>query len=453
MRQQSSNNDSETKTAGAALPAAEAQQSKGGCISDNYSFRTNRSNRSSRSNGSDNIVTVNGGHGTKSSSIIYLSPDTKKPPKPQRSNSSGPCNNDGGNEDEDPWNRTTFITVNHPAVHMSVQPHSTTIEVRNSETSTGSEPFTEEEEEEEDTGSCISDDSSDTSDKERTSSEEEHNHLQSVINNENLKLLNKVKVFQEKQKKAAAAAAEEQREKENKEALQELDRALDIGGGDSAAEESDYDADCSQLESPRKVQSVIASMLSDHDSASPQRTPRKRQAVVVVPDAAAIPEEEETQDSFQTIVAAAGPLATKRSSDSLPKGAKKKPTARLLFDNPTATTKSAQLAERRNKQISKESRSVSDTSIASGGQHTSKPAESEEEFQPNISKGFSCEILKELYGSKTSLVRKPSSSSGGESAMSGGDNHGGESYKRRQRMPGKLNIANKIIFSFFSNSC
>ena len=374
--------------------------------SDNHSFRTSLSNRSSRSNGSDNIVTVNGGHGTKNSSIIYLSPDTKKPPKPQR------------NKDvDDPWNGgTTLVTVNHP-VHMKVQQHSTTIEVRNSETSTGSEPFTEEE----DTGSDISDESSDTSDKERTSSGSE-DQLQSVITNENLKLLNKVKVFQEKQKA-------EQQEKENKEAIQELDRALDIG-----SEESDYDADCSQLESPRKVQNVIASLLSDSSDVSPNRSPRKRQAVVIVPEAAAIPEEEEAFDSFQTI----GSLSRK-SVDNLPRGGKKAAaSSRLLLDQP-ASTKSAQLVERRSKQISKESRSISDTSIASG--LASKPVENEEDFKPKISKGFSCEILKELYGSKTSLVRKPSSSSGGESAISGGDHHAmagtGDSYRRRQRLPGE----------------
>ncbi len=304
-------------------------------------FGTLRS--SPRSAGSSGRVTVNGHHrggSRNNSSIIYLTPE-----------GSNPLTTSG----------TSGVTVSTRRDQSGPARLATTIEVRMDGRSSGgsSGPFTTEEEE-------SSVDENDDSESESTTS---HKDSSASDTGEDKALLE--------------SKSHARREKQEQDAIDELEKVIDLESEDDA-ESDDYDADCSQLESPRKVKDVATS-LPDNPVLS---SPRKRVSNL---SQESIPEEDEQHDfpgSFRPQKRSSS--LDSRSSNVGERRLNKSRLGRLLMEH-QEISKSDQLRERSRQR--RKSREEQESEIAA-------------DDEAAISRGFSREILKEVYGSKTSLLRQ-----------------------------------------------
>ena len=197
-------------------------------------------------------------------------------------------------------------------------------------------------------------------------------------------------------------------------AISELDRAIDDNDDDS-----DYDADCSQAAdtcssalTPRRLSSP-----SSHGGRSSSVSKRLSAAML---SQASIPEEDE-EDVFRGSLSRAKSVgALKAVAESggggsirTPKTISRSRLGRLLLENSETTpTKSERLTERRMRQMggsgrqSTQSRSASETSVYEAAAALSPRPTA-------ISSGFSSEILREVYGSKTSLLESAEQANNG----------------------------------------
>ena len=343
-----------------------------------------------RSPQKQHVVTINTGAGLNNnnnknlSSVIYLSP---------------------GQSDR---HNTTMVTVTHPGSASSSgeeEVHATRIEVTDnsrlcrSETSTGSgEPFTEEEE----SGNSTSESSGETSDKEASSSSD-----------------------QEEDKPLFQPRIGVKAQAEDRDALDILDNVIAKASLDSAAEESDYDADTSQLESPRKVQTAVASIanhdkiIDEEDEASEMldRLDKLQDQQLIIPrvrrsSSAKLSHNGQNMTKSQILNERLRHTQSVRESEKSPAPRQRE-----------ATPKSGKSLMRQSNSESSIHELDDTTSVASN------------KFRPQISQGFSCEILKELYGSKTSLLKDE------------------EVKALRQRTPGNSNLISlyKLLFVLCDN--
>ena len=248
------------------------------------SLSSTLSNAPSDSSGSNNeIVTVNGGHGTKNSSIIYLSPDRSTPSRSLSING-----NDVGQRSKEPItetliriqrnkrntkmktidtdsasNVTTMVTVNDTKTDSTILPirQNSNFKISHKLTKNQAEYREESETDLDERGESNTErgdnDTVDTSDKETSGDEISDD---SVLQRRNTSHQEKVSKLAKQNEERKRQAIDKNHGKKNRNSTaidknnaDKKDLLIDL---ENSGEDSEYDADLSTLESPKKLKSI-----------------------------------------------------------------------------------------------------------------------------------------------------------------------------------------------------